>query len=230
MNTANGFRLTGVSKAFRHQGEGVTIFERLDMEIRPGEFLALMGPSGSGKTTLLNLLGGIDLPDAGEIRCGDVRIDQLTQAGLGAWRARQVGFVFQSYNLLPMLTAAENVALPLSLLQLSGAERKRRVAAALDLVGVAECAGRRPAQLSGGQQQRVAIARAIVADAGILLCDEPTGNLDRTTSAAILDLLQILSTEMGKTVVMVTHDQKAASYAGRLLELDKGRFVTGECA
>jgi putative ABC transport system ATP-binding protein len=221
------FILQQVSKRFERGGDIVPIFDRLDMEIASGEFLALMGPSGSGKSTLLNLLSGLDRPDSGEIICDGLRIDNMPQGALSHWRARSVGFVFQSFNLLPMLSAQRNVELPLTLTHLDSSERKRRVAVALDLVGLSSCANRYPTQLSGGQQQRVAIARAIVADTRLLLCDEPTGNLDRASSNEVLALLQTINRELGKTIVMVTHDQAAADHAGRVLHLDKGSFV--EC-
>ncbi|TFW10743.1 ABC transporter ATP-binding protein [Massilia arenosa] len=220
------FTLNGVSKRYTRGDDTVTIFDHLDMEIANGDFLALMGPSGSGKSTLLNLLSGLDRPNSGEILCDGLRIDAMTQSTLSHWRARNVGFVFQAFNLLPMLSAQRNVELPLTLTNLSSAERKRRVDTALDLVGLAQCAARTPAQLSGGQQQRVAIARAIVADTRVLLCDEPTGNLDRSSSNDVLELLQTLNRELGKTIVMVTHDQVAAGHAGRVLHLDKGSFVS----
>jgi putative ABC transport system ATP-binding protein len=225
MESAAGFTLDGVSKRFARGGEEVVVFDRMDLALGHGDFVALMGPSGSGKSTLLNLLAGIDRPDGGSIAFDGVRIDTMSNAALSAWRAHHVGFVFQSYNLLPMLSAERNVELPLTLTRLGAAERRRRVALALDLVGVAACARRRPAQLSGGQQQRVAIARAIVADARVLLCDEPTGNLDRAASGEVLALLQTLNQELGKTIVMVTHDQRAADAAARVMHLDKGHFV-----
>lgn len=221
------YSLRGVSKRYVRGDEVVEIFDRLDFDIADGTFLALMGPSGSGKTTLLNLLGGVDRADAGEIWFRDARIDGVSGAQLADWRARNLGFVFQSYNLLPMLSAARNVELPLTLTRLSRRERERRVRTALELVGLASCADRRPSQLSGGQQQRVAIARAIVADARVVLCDEPTGNLDREVSVSILDMLSTLNAELGKTVVMVTHDPRAAEYATEVRYLDKGLFVDG---
>jgi putative ABC transport system ATP-binding protein len=184
-----------------------------------------MGPSGSGKTTLLNLLAGVDRPSSGQILFGGKRIDDLSQAAMGEWRARHVGFVFQSYNLLPMLSAEQNVSLPLALIRMPSAGKKRRVASALDLVGLSHRARHMPSQLSGGEQQRVAIARAIVGDAPVLLCDEPTGNLDRAVASEVLELLRDLNRELGKTVVMVTHDQRAAGYATLGMQLDKGRFV-----
>ena len=219
------FTLRGVSKRYQRGDETVTIFDRLDMDIAEGAFLAVMGPSGSGKSTLLNLLGGIDRVDAGELRFRGERIDAASEAALSRWRAAEVGFVFQQYNLLPMLSVARNVELPLMLTRLSGAQRRERVATALELVGLAAQAQRLPSQLSGGQQQRVAIARAIVADTGLILCDEPTGNLDRAASDEILQTLQVLNQEFGKTIVMVTHDPRAAAVAGRRVVLEKGRFI-----
>ena len=184
-----------------------------------------MGPSGSGKTTLLNLIGGLDRPDRGEITVAGERIDQLSSGQLAQWRARNVGFIFQFYNLLPVLTAERNVEVPLLLTKLSSAERKRNVAAALELVGLADRAKHKPAELSGGQQQRVAIARALVADPTLLVCDEPTGDLDRETSESILQLLKLLNEQQGKTIVMVTHDPRAAQYASRRLYVDKGSLA-----
>ena len=184
-----------------------------------------MGPSGSGKTTLLNLIGGLDRPDSGEVTVVGERLDQLSSNQLAKWRARNVGFIFQFYNLLPVLSAERNVEVPLLLTKLSGKERKRNVAAALELVGLADRAKHKPAELSGGQQQRVAIARALVSDPKILVCDEPTGDLDRETSESILDLLQVLNRQHGKTIVMVTHDPRAADHASRRLYVDKGSLV-----
>ncbi|MCB1587630.1 MAG: ABC transporter ATP-binding protein [Xanthomonadales bacterium] len=214
-----------LSKTYRRGPETIEVLQQLDLNIPEGDFVALMGPSGSGKTTLLNLIGGLDQPSGGEIRIGGQRIDQLSSAGLSRWRAEHVGFVFQFYNLMPVLSAARNVELPLLLTNLSKADRQRRVDVALKLVGLAERAGHKPAELSGGQEQRVAIARAIVADPTLLVCDEPTGDLDRKTADEILRLLQTLNSELGKTIVMVTHDPKAAEYAKRTLHLDKGQLV-----
>ncbi len=222
---APAFTLDHVAKRYIRGDEVVPIFDDLTMTIAEGDFVALMGPSGSGKTTLLNLLGGIDRTDAGTMAYRNERFDQLAEPSLARWRARHVAFVFQAFNLLPMLSAARNVELPLTLTQLPARERRRRVATALDLVGLSDCASREPAQLSGGQQQRVAIARAIVADTDVLLCDEPTGNLDRAASTDILELLQMLNRELNKTIVMVTHDALAADHAKVVLHLDKGRFV-----
>ena len=219
------YTLTDLSKSYTRGRETIKIFEQLDMTITSGEFIAIMGPSGSGKTTLLNLLGGIDTPSSGTVDFEGSRVDNLSQGKLAAWRARHVGFIFQFYNLMPTLTAAQNVELPLLLTKLSGKERKNRVLTALDIVGIADRAGHRPRQLSGGQQQRVAIARAIVADPEVLLCDEPTGDLDRNSADEILGTLQELNKDLNKTIIMVTHDPAAAKYARRELFLDKGRFV-----
>jgi putative ABC transport system ATP-binding protein len=212
-------------KIYSRGGQRVDVLKGIDLDIPSGDFLALMGPSGSGKTTLLNLLGGLDTPTSGTIGIGGDRLDRMSQAGLSAWRARHIGFVFQLYNLLPMLTAARNVELPLLLTRLSRAERRTRVAVALEVVGLAERANHFPRQLSGGQEQRVGIARAIIADPTLLLCDEPTGDLDRKAGDEILDLLQHLNEVEGKTIVMVTHDPHAAARARRTLHLDKGVLV-----
>ncbi|MQP67920.1 ATP-binding cassette domain-containing protein [Niveispirillum sp. SYP-B3756] len=213
------------SKRFVKGRETITIFDKLDLVINEGDFVAIMGPSGSGKTTLLNLLGGIDRATEGEISFGGVRLDQLTEGKLSGWRAANVGFIFQFYNLMPMLNAARNVELPLLLTRLGKGDRARRVQAALEIVGLGDRAKHFPREMSGGQQQRVAIARAIVADPKMLLCDEPTGDLDRKTADEILSMLQLLNREMGKTIIMVTHDPEAARYASRVLHLDKGRFI-----
>jgi putative ABC transport system ATP-binding protein len=214
-----------LNKVVKHYGRGkqtVEVLHELDLEIQAGEFLALMGPSGSGKTTLLNLIGGLDRPTSGElIVCGEA-IGGLSNSGLAAWRARHVGFIFQFYNLMPMLSAERNVELPLLLTDLSAADRRRNVAAALEIVGLSDRAKHRPSELSGGQQQRVAIARALAADPDLLVCDEPTGDLDRATAIEILTLLRELNATQGKTIVMVTHDPLAAEYASRQLYLDKG--------
>jgi putative ABC transport system ATP-binding protein len=223
-------RLTHVNKGFTKGKETISIFEHLDFTIPRGDFVAVMGPSGSGKTTLLNLLGGIDHVDQGEIAIADQRIDGMSESQLAAWRASNVGFIFQFYNLMPMLTAAQNVELPLLLTRLNGKERAARVNTALSVVGLADRVKHRPREMSGGQQQRVAIARAIVSDPNLLLCDEPTGDLDRTSADEILSILQLLNKELGKTIVMVTHDPAAAQYAKRTLHLDKGRFVERELA
>jgi putative ABC transport system ATP-binding protein len=218
-------RLVGLSKRFIKGKETIAVFDRLDLSIPGGDFVAVMGPSGSGKTTLLNLLGGIDRPDAGEIAVAGARIDGLSEGELARWRAANVGFIFQFYNLMPMLTAAQNVELPLLLTRLNAKDRRRHVATALDVVNLADRAAHYPREMSGGQQQRVAIARAIVSDPKLLLCDEPTGDLDRAAADDILTILQLLNRDLGKTVIMVTHDPAAAKYARRVLHLDKGRFI-----
>jgi putative ABC transport system ATP-binding protein len=218
-------RLAGLSKRFVKGKETIGVFERLDLSIPPGDFIAVMGPSGSGKTTLLNLLGGIDRPDAGEIAVAGARIDPMSEGDLARWRAANVGFIFQFYNLMPMLTAAQNVELPLLLTRLKAKERRKHVATALEVVNLADRAAHYPREMSGGQQQRVAIARAIVSDPKLLLCDEPTGDLDRASADDILGILQLLNRDLGKTVVMVTHDPAAAKYARRVLHLDKGSFI-----
>ncbi|WP_300532682.1 ABC transporter ATP-binding protein [Maricaulis sp.] len=224
------YTLTDLSKRYTRGRESITIFEELNMTIEQGEFIAIMGPSGSGKTTLLNLLGGIDRPSTGSVECEGVRVDKLSEGNLARWRSANVGFIFQFYNLMETLSAAQNVELPLLLTNLSPKERKRRVRTALEIVGIEDRAGHRPAQLSGGQQQRVGIARAIVADPKVLLADEPTGDLDRSTADEVLETLQLLNKEMNKTIVMVTHDPAAAGYASKELHLDKGRFVAKENA
>jgi putative ABC transport system ATP-binding protein len=217
--------IRGVTKIYRRGGERIEVLHGVDLDIPRGDFLALMGPSGSGKTTLLNLIGGLDTPTSGTITVDGERIDQLGSSRLSAWRAANVGFVFQFYNLLPVLSAQRNVELPLLLTSLSGAERRRRAEIALTLVGLRDRARHKPRELSGGQEQRVAIARAIVSDPTLLVCDEPTGDLDRATAHEIMLLLQMLNREHGKTIVMVTHDPKAAEYAGRALHLDKGTLA-----
>jgi putative ABC transport system ATP-binding protein len=218
-------RVSDLHKEFRRGAETIEVLRGVDLDLAQGDFLALMGPSGSGKTTLLNLLGGLDRPTRGTVTVGGERIERLSGGALSRWRARHVGFVFQLYNLLPVLTAERNVELPLLLTPLSRAERKQHVAAALSLVGLADRAKHYPRQLSGGQEQRVGIARAIVTDPTLLLCDEPTGDLDRKSGDEILDLLQALNSEHGKTIVMVTHDPHAAGIAKRTLHLDEGVLV-----
>jgi putative ABC transport system ATP-binding protein len=215
-----------VDKIFRRGSEEIHVLGGLDLQIPEGEFLALMGPSGSGKSTLLNLIGGLDRPSQGAVEVAGERIDQLSDRRLAAWRARHVGLVFQFYNLMPMLSAQKNVELPLLLTHLSRAERKRRAGIALDIVGLSHRTGHYPRTLSGGEQQRVGIARAIVTDPTLLLCDEPTGDLDRKSGDEILDLLQALNREQGKTVIMVTHDIHAAARATRTLYLNKGQLST----
>jgi putative ABC transport system ATP-binding protein len=210
---------------YHRGGERVDVLRGVNLDIPAGDFLALMGPSGSGKTTLLNLLGGLDTPTSGTIDIAGDRLDGMSQARLSEWRARYIGFVFQMYNLLPMLTAARNVELPLLLTTLPRAERRTRVQVALDIVGLGDRANHFPRQLSGGQEQRVGIARAIISDPTLLLCDEPTGDLDRKAGDEILDLLQHLNEQQGTTIVMVTHDPHAAARARRTLHLDKGELV-----
>jgi putative ABC transport system ATP-binding protein len=218
-------RLVGLSKGFVKGKETIAVFDRLDLAIPRGDFVAMMGPSGSGKTTLLNLLGGIDRPDGGEVHVAGARIDGLSEGELARWRAANVGFIFQFYNLMPMLTAAHNVELPLLLTRLRGKDRRKHVETALAVVNLPDRAAHYPREMSGGQQQRVAIARAIVSDPKLLLCDEPTGDLDRAAADEILTILQLLNRDLGKTIVMVTHDPAAARYARRTLHLDKGRFA-----
>ena len=217
--------LRHVTKSYRRGGERVEVLHHLDLSVPEGEFLALMGPSGSGKTTILNLVGGLDRAENGEVIVAGEHLEKLSGAQLAKWRARHIGFVFQFYNLMPMLSAAANVELPLLLTNLSKAERRKHVEAALGMVGLIDRAAHKPGELSGGQQQRVGIARAIVADPSILLCDEPTGDLDRATADEILGLLQQLNRQHKKTIVMVTHDPKAADHASRQLEMDKGTLV-----
>jgi putative ABC transport system ATP-binding protein len=215
-------QLRGVTKSFKRGSEKLEVLKHLDLDVPRGDFLALMGPSGSGKTTLLNILGGIDRPTSGEVLIDGSPLQRMNEGALTRWRARHVGFVFQLYHLLPALTAEENVALPLILTKLSADERKRRARAALALVGLEERARHKPGELSGGQEQRVGIARAIVTDPTILLCDEPTGDLDRKAGDEILHLLHLLNRDHGKTIVMVTHDPRAAARAQHTLFMDKG--------
>ena len=217
-------------KVYYRGSERIDVLQGVTLDIPEGDFLALMGPSGSGKTTLLNLMGGLDTPTEGSVQVAGDRIDKMSAGRLSAWRARHIGFVFQMYNLLPVLTAARNVELPLLLTKLSSADRKRRVQVALNVVGLGDRAKHYPRQLSGGQEQRVGIARAIVTDPTLLLCDEPTGDLDRKSGDEVLDLLQTLNREHGKTIVMVTHDPHAAARARRTLHLEKGTLVTEAAA
>jgi putative ABC transport system ATP-binding protein len=219
-------RIANVEKNYRRGSEDVHVLIGLNLTVQRGEFLALMGPSGSGKSTLLNLIGGLDWPTQGEVEIGSDRIDQLSDRKLASWRARHVGFVFQFYNLLPVMTAERNVELPLLLTHLSKTERREHVAAALQIVGLDHRTKHYPRQLSGGEQQRVGIARAIVTDPTLLLCDEPTGDLDRKSGDEILSLLQALNREHGKTIIMVTHDPHAATRASRTVYLDKGQLAT----
>ena len=222
--------LRGVSRVYQKGRERVDVLHELDLTIPTGDFLAIMGPSGSGKTTLLNLLGGLDRPTAGTVTVGGAELSSMSNNQLSNWRSTHVGFVFQFYNLLPVLTAQRNVELPLLLTNFSGRERAERAAIALDIVGLGERAKHLPRELSGGEEQRVAIARAIVSDPTLLLCDEPTGDLDRATADEILELLQILNREHGKTIVMVTHDAQAAEFAARTLHVDKGKLEAKDLA
>ena len=218
-------KVRDLHKVYYRGSEQIDVLQGITLDIPSGDFLALMGPSGSGKTTLLNLIGGLDTPSKGSIEIAGDRIDQLAGGKLSSWRARHIGFVFQMYNLLPVLTAARNVELPLLLTKLGAADRKKRVMTALSVVGLGERANHYPRQLSGGQEQRVGIARAIVTDPTLLLCDEPTGDLDRKSGDEVLNLLQTLNREHGKTIVMVTHDPRAADCARRTLHLEKGLLV-----
>lgn len=217
--------LKNINKSYKKGKELVHVLSNMNLDIQLGDFVALMGPSGSGKTTLLNLLGGLDNPTSGELQIAGQRIDKFSAGQLTKWRAHNVGFIFQFYNLMPVLTAEKNVELPLLLTNLSSKQRKAHVAAALDLVGLSERAKHYPRELSGGQEQRVAIARALVSDPNLLLCDEPTGDLDRTTADEILALMQELNRSQQKTIVMVTHDPRAADHALRTLHLDKGQLI-----
>jgi putative ABC transport system ATP-binding protein len=218
-------QVRSVTKVYERGKQKIEVLHGLTLDIPKGDFVALMGPSGSGKTTLLNLIGGLDQPSSGEIMVGGRRIDQLSSGQLARWRAHNVGFVFQFYNLMPVLSAEGNVELPLLLTKLSSAQRKKNVAVALQVVGLADRAKHKPKELSGGQEQRVAIARALVSDPQLLVCDEPTGDLDRKTADEILGLLQVLNREHGKTIVIVTHDPKAAGFARRILHLEKGQLL-----
>ena len=212
-------------KSFRRGSEAIEVLRSLNVDVAAGEFLALMGPSGSGKTTLLNLIAGLDQPTSGSILVGDQLISSMSESQLARWRTRHVGFIFQFYHLLPVLTAYENVELPLLLLPLSASERRRQVLTALDLVGLSDRLSHRPGMLSGGQQQRVGIARAIVTDPTLIVADEPTGDLDSKSAAEILAMLEILRRDLGKTIIMVTHDPHAAERAQRTLHLEKGQLV-----
>jgi putative ABC transport system ATP-binding protein len=217
--------IRNLNKTYQRGPERIEVLHDIDLDIARGDFIALMGPSGSGKTTLLNLIGGLDSPSSGEIEVDGQRIDAMGAGQLSHWRSHNVGFVFQFYNLMPMLSAQKNVELPLLLTRLTAAQRRRNAEIALELVGLKERGKHRPAELSGGQQQRVAIARAIVSDPTLLICDEPTGDLDRHSAEEILTLLQMLNRDHDKTIVMVTHDPKAAEYASHTLHLDKGTLV-----
>jgi putative ABC transport system ATP-binding protein len=228
MSTPSMFPLVEIrdlTKTYVRGKQRVEVLHGIQLDIPEGDFVALMGPSGSGKTTLLNLIGGIDSPTSGVLKVGGQRIDDYGADELAKWRAETVGFIFQSYNLMPVLSAQKNVELPLLLTEMGAAERAKRARIALDLVGIGDRAGHKPNELSGGQQQRVAIARALVSDPTLLICDEPTGDLDRKTADEVLRLLQRLNSEFGKTIIMVTHDPKAAEYAKRTVHLDKGALV-----
>ncbi|MBL0040812.1 MAG: ABC transporter ATP-binding protein [Xanthomonadales bacterium] len=217
--------IRGLTKVYERGKQRIEVLHGIDLDIPAGDFVALMGPSGSGKTTLLNLIGGLDTLTDGSLKIDGERVDALSGAALAAWRANTVGFIFQSYNLMPVLSAQRNVELPLLLADMSARERAQRAQVALELVGLSDRAAHKPNELSGGQQQRVAIARALVSDPRILICDEPTGDLDRKTADEVLRLLQSLNRDHGKTIVMVTHDPKAAEYATRTVHLDKGVLV-----
>jgi putative ABC transport system ATP-binding protein len=217
-----------LTKTYVRGSQRVEVLHGIHLDIAEGDFVALMGPSGSGKTTLLNLIGGIDSPTSGVLKVGGERIEDYSADELAAWRASTVGFIFQSYNLMPVLSAQKNVELPLLLTDFGAGERAKRARIALQLVGLSDRGGHKPNELSGGQQQRVAIARALVSDPRLLICDEPTGDLDRKTADEVLRLLQRLNSEFGKTIIMVTHDPKAAEYARRTVHLDKGTLVNGE--
>ena len=219
-------RCEDVQKEFTRGTEVIRVLAGIELSLDAGEFVALMGPSGSGKTTLLNLIGGLDHPTAGTIEVAGQALNDLSSRELASWRAEHVGFIFQFYNLLPVLTAQRNVELPLLLTKLSRSDRRRNAATALEIVGLADRASHKPGELSGGQQQRVAIARALVADPTLLVCDEPTGDLDRDTADEILNLLETLNRDYGKTIIMVTHDPKAATHAQRTLHMDKGLLTT----
>ena len=217
--------VNSVNKTYKRGEETLVVLDDLSLEVQQGDFLALMGPSGSGKSTLLNLIGGLDTPTSGEIVVNEQHLETMNASSLSDWRANNVGFIFQFYNLLPVLTANKNVEIPLLLTNLSGSQRKEHVSTALNVVGLSDRGTHKPNELSGGQQQRVAIARALVSDPDILVCDEPTGDLDRNTATELLDLLQILNRDHGKTILMVTHDPVAAESAKRTLHLDKGKLT-----
>lgn len=227
MSAAN-IEVRDVYKAYQKDRILIRVLQGLGLSIDSGEFVAIMGPSGSGKSTLLHLIGGLDSPDSGHIRVGDANLERMSERQRTVWRSHHVGFIFQMYHLVPVLTAAQNVELPLLLFKMPAHERRQRVETALDVVGLADRTDHRPNQLSGGQEQRVAIARAIVTDPDVILADEPTGDLDAATSQGILNLLNLLNTEFAKTIVIVTHDPKAAEHAGRILHLDEGVFDRDE--
>ncbi len=220
--------IRNLSKAYRRGDQTVPVLTDINLDVARGEFIALMGPSGSGKSTLLNPIAGIDKPSGGQLRVGGLDIGSLSEAQLADWRAHNVGFIFQFYNLMPVLTAFENVELPLVLTRLSSRRRREHVEAALAMVGLSDRMTHYPSELSGGQQQRVAIARAVITDPTILVADEPTGDLDRQSAADVLELMDQLNIQLGKTIVMVTHDQRAAGAAHRLVHLDKGVLMNGE--
>jgi putative ABC transport system ATP-binding protein len=222
---SNLIEVQSVNKTYKRGEETLVVLDDLSLEVQKGDFLALMGPSGSGKSTLLNLIGGLDTPTSGQIVVNEQHLETMNASALSTWRANNIGFIFQFYNLLPVLTAHKNVEIPLLLTGLSGSQRKEHVSTALNVVGLSDRGGHKPNELSGGQQQRVAIARALVSDPDILVCDEPTGDLDRNTATEILDLLQILNRDHGKTILMVTHDPVAAEFAKRTLHLDKGKLT-----
>ena len=222
---SNLIAVQSVNKTYKRGEETLVVLDDLSLEVQKGDFLALMGPSGSGKSTLLNLIGGLDTPTSGQIVVNEQHLETMNASALSTWRANNVGFIFQFYNLLPVLTAHKNIEIPLLLTGLSGSKRKEHVSTALNVVGLSDRGGHKPNELSGGQQQRVAIARALVSDPDILVCDEPTGDLDRNTATEILDLLQILNRDHGKTILMVTHDPVAADSAKRTLHLDKGKLT-----
>ena len=226
--SAADIELRQVRKIYRKGSLEIPVLEGLDLDIPAGQFVVLMGPSGSGKSTLLHLIGGLDSPTAGTVRVGDAKLEQMSERQLTSWRSRHVGFIFQMYHLVPVLTAAQNVELPLLLFRMSSSERKERVSTALNVVGLADRTDHRPNQLSGGQQQRVAIARAIVTDPDVILADEPTGDQDAKTSEEILNLLNTLNAEFNKTILMVTHDPRAAAHGQRTLHLDKGSLEREE--
>nr|WP_284503202.1 ABC transporter ATP-binding protein [Caballeronia sp. AZ10_KS36] len=221
-------QISHVAKSYRRGVQTVPVLTDITLSISEGDFVALMGPSGSGKSTLLNLIAGIDQPDSGELRVGGLDITRLPEAALADWRASNVGFIFQFYNLMPVLSAFENVELPLMLTRLSRAERRERVAMVLDMVNMSERMSHYPSELSGGQQQRVAIARAVVTDPKLIVADEPTGDLDRTSASEVLTMLQRLNDRLGKTIIMVTHDAHAANAARKLVHLEKGELIDAE--
>lgn len=223
--TSPEIRIEGLHKSYLRGSEEVNVFDGLDLVFEGGDYVALMGPSGSGKSTLLNIVGALDRADRGRVTVGDTELTALKGDDLAAWRSRHVGFIFQAFNLIPVLTAQENVELPLLLQPLNKKQRREQAAYALEIVGLSDRASHRPSALSGGQEQRVAIARAIATDPDVILADEPTGDLDRQSADAVLELLQRLSNDLGKTVLMVTHDPAAAAFARQTLYLEKGIFV-----